>query len=151
MAHAQKGTSEGLYSGHSPKTLEQFEPKWQTILFYLQKLFRRGKVIFCCSSGYRGIKHAVTETVAVRTVLFLFYVTAENHVMCRYESRGSTNDRHKAKRWTFVAVLRENGLWPNSFWMVMSTHTHTLTRKGLTLNLHRQETVIEVHFWCLCL
>lgn len=52
----------------------------------------------------------MTETVAVKIVLFLFYVTAEDHIMCHYESRGSSNDRHKEKRWTFVAGVGENGL-----------------------------------------
>lgn len=109
------GASQGLHSGHSLKTVEQFKPKWQPILFHHQKLFRRGKAIFGCSSSYRGIKHAVTETVAARSMLFLLYVTAEDHVMCCYESRGSSNDRHKEKRWTFVAVVGENALWPNSY------------------------------------
>lgn len=129
------------------KTAEQFEPKWQRILFYHQKLFRKGKAIFGRSSGYRGIKHAVTETVAVKTMLFLFYVTAEDRVMRHYESRGSRNDRHKEKRWTRVAVVGENGLWPNSYWMVMSART-PMTRRGLTLNLRWQDAVIGIHFWC---
>lgn len=74
------------------------------------KIVLQGKVIFGCSSGYRGIKRAVTETAAVRTMLFLLYVTAEDHIMCHYESRGSSTDKHKEKRYTFVAVVGENGL-----------------------------------------
>lgn len=67
-------------------------------------------MIFGCSSGYRGIKHAVTETVAVKTGLFVVYVAEEDQVMCSYVSRGSCNDRHKEKRWTFLAVVVENVL-----------------------------------------